>query len=136
MRTLTLKLFLNNVESPFEITINEFLFDYGIGKEKWGNNELALQVAVKTFDPLSIKLFQKYLLELQPHLYSSQNIKEVEIKIENDEMSNFYLHDRINKEKVQIYNFQSYEFTNFHAMYVNDSNPRFMLAFTILPQKN
>ena len=136
MRTLTLRLFLNNVESPFEISINEFLFDYGIGKEKWGNNDSALQAAIKTFNPISIKLFQEYLAQLRPYLHSAKDIKEIEIQIDNDEMSNFYLYDYMNIEKTKIYKFSSYQFINFNAMYVNDSNPRFMLAFTIIPQQN
>jgi hypothetical protein len=69
-------------------------------------------------------------------LHSAKDIKEIEIQIDNDEMSNFYLYDYINIEKTKIYKFSSYQFVNFNAMYVNDSNPRFMLAFTIIPQQN
>ena len=57
MREITLKLYLKDYDNPFTITVDHFQFEYGIGKEKWGENDLILQYAFKTLNLNCIKDF-------------------------------------------------------------------------------
>ena len=58
-----------------------FLFEYGVGKEKWGNEDLVLQYAFKVFTMEQMNLFKTYMRNIAPYLDTMKNIKEIQIEI-------------------------------------------------------
>lgn len=123
-RKITLKIFLKNIIDPFEITANkDFLLDYGIGKEKWGDKDLTLQYAFKVYDNDMFPYFKEYLLNLSNYLTDTSQIEKIE----------FEIIDLDNKDNNICYSFQNNEFFNLHMNYVIDFLPRFMMAFNVVP---
>ena len=125
MRSATLKILLNNYDKPFEITVTNFLFEYGVGKEKWGNEDLVLQYAFKVFTMEQMNLFKTYMRNIAPYLDTMKNIKEIQIEIVDNEDPN----DKL------FMTFKQGEFENFNMIYVIDHNPRIMVAFNVNPPK-
>ena len=126
MREITLKLYLKDYDNPFTITVDHFQFEYGIGKEKWGENDLILQYAFKTLNLNCIKDFQSYLIQLSQILHDSNQIEEMQ----------FIIVDKDNPDNIEYYSFKQGEFSNFNAQYVIDQNPRIMFAFNKVFQKD
>lgn len=121
MKQIIFKLSLTNHNTPFEITINNFLFEYGIGKEKCGSKDLTLQYALKIQGLKEMNIIKNYIENIAPYLTNDNNIKEIQIKIINDEDNN---------ENIDIVIKQN-EFENFNMTYVIDNNPRVMITFSI-----
>lgn len=119
MKNAIVRLFLENQNLPFEVQVEDFIFEYGLGKEKWGSKELVLQYAFKTHDNDSIKKFKNFILKLAPYLQDIKDLQKIQIEIiDKDDFNNS-----------QIFSYEKNEFSNFNIMYVIDNNPRLMMAF-------
>lgn len=127
MINITFKIFLNNIENPFEFNLkdnNTFSFNYGFGREQWGSHSLRFKIKLYTMDKNNIKIIKDFLENLCPYVNGYENIKKIIIECFDTETN----------EK-EIFSFEKNEFSNLNITQTMDSlhETTFAVAFNINP---
>lgn len=116
MKVIIINLIINNTK--YELLIDNFSFEYGIGPAKVGEKNLVLQYSLKIFGENCMKSFRKYISNISTIFNDPEQLDQIKIQI---------VDNTNNKSECLIFN--KNDFSNFNMMYVIDANPKGAISF-------